>query len=213
MKRPERVSLLALGSTVLVAAANHPANTVPEMIEWIKRNRPTGINYGTWGVGTGGHLFGELIKLQTGLPLTHVPYKADFHAIADVLNGNLQMSFAGGTTARNQAAAGKIKILGLTGPARLPALPGVTTFSEQGMKGYDLAGWIGTYAPARTPRPIVAKISAGLVEGLRSPDIQERLNNAAMAVIGSTPEEFASAYQRDYPRWAELIRASGAKAD
>lgn len=207
------VSLLALGSVVLIVSAGHPANSVPELIEWIRRNRPNGVSYGTWGVGTSSHLFGELLKLQSGLALNHVPYKGDGLALMDVVNGSLAYSFAGGTTGRTQATAGKVKVLGLTGPRRLKALPGVSTFAEQGMQGYDLAGWIGCFAPARTPRAVVWKISADMVNALQSPDVLERLDNAAMGVVGSNPDEFAQLNQREYPRWAELIRASGATAE
>ena len=208
----EPVSQIASGSVVLIAPAKHPANSVGELVEWArKRGKP--LSYGSWGVGTSAHLFGSLLQQQTGLPMNHIPYKGEMPAITDMLGGRLDVTFAGGGTARAQAAGGQVKILGLTGPKRIRALPNVSTFAEQGFKGFELVGWVAVYAPAKTPKPVIAKISAELAEAVRAPEVQTRMVDNGFEPVGSTPDQFAALFKAEFPKWADLIKASGAKVE
>lgn len=206
------VSQLAIGSVVLLAPSGHPANTVAELVAWAKK-RGTPVNYGSWGIGSSAHLFGAQLKHVSGVDFTHIAYKGEMPAIIDMLGGTLDVTFAGGGTARAQLAGGKVKVLGITGPRRIQALPGVSTFAEQGLTGFELAGWVGVYAPAKTPKNVVRKISADLAEVIRTPDLQARMIDNGFEPVGSTPEQFEALYRDEFPKWAELIKGSGAKPE
>lgn len=208
----EPVSQLAIGSVTLIAPATHPANNLAEFVAMAKKKGGT-VNYGSWGVGSSAHLFGELLHQKTGLDLNHIAYKGEMPAITDMLGGRLDVTFAGGGTTRAQLAGGKIKVLGLTGPRRIRALPNVTTFAEQGFSGFELAGWVAMYAPAKTPKAVVRKIAADLAELVHAPDVQARMTENGFEPVGSTPEQFDALYKDEFPKWAQLIKASGAKVE
>jgi tripartite-type tricarboxylate transporter receptor subunit TctC len=208
----EPVSQLAIGSVTLIAPANHPASNVAEFVALAKK-KGGGVNYGSWGVGSSAHLFGELLHQKTGLDLNHIAYKGEMPGITDMLGGRLDVTFAGGGTARAQMAGGKIKVLGITGPRRISALPNVATFAEQGFPGFELAGWVAVYAPAKTPKSTVRKISEDLAEVVRTQEVQARMVENGFEPVGGTPEQFATLYRDEFPKWAELIKASGAKVE
>lgn len=203
------VSQLAIGSVTLIAPATHPASSVAELVTMSKQ-KGVPVSYGSWGIGSSAHLFGQLLQQQTGLALNHIAYKGEMPAIADMLGGHLDVTFAGGGTTRSQLAGGKIKVLGVTGPQRIRALPEIATFAEQGLPGFELAGWVGVYAPAATPSDVVRKIAADLSHVVAAPDVQARMIENGFDPVGSTPEEFEALYRKEFPRWAEMIRASGA---
>lgn len=206
----EPVSQLAIGSVTLIAPASNPASNVADLVA-MARKKGGGVSYGSWGIGSSAHLFGQLLAQKGGVEMNHVAYKGEMPAITDMLGGHLDVTFAGGGTARVQQDSGRIKVLGITGPRRIRALPDVPTFAEQGFSGFDLAGWVGVFAPARTPPAIVHEISAALAEVVQAPDIQQRMVDNGFEPVGSTPEAFATLYRSEYPKWAELIKASGAQ--
>lgn len=204
----EPLSQLATGGPAIIAPASAPYNDVRELIAYSK-TKPEGISYGTWGTGSGAHLMGELLARQTGAKLVHVPYKAEATAHLDMLGGSLDVAWANPGSARNLLRSSKIKVLGLTGSRRIQALPGMPLLTELGFKGFDLDSWVGTYAPAKTPKPIVNEISAALREITRLPDVTARWIELGFEPLGNTPEEFARNYKADYPRWVEIIKAAG----
>jgi tripartite-type tricarboxylate transporter receptor subunit TctC len=155
------LSMLATGGPMIVARANAPYNNIKEFIEFAKKaTKP--LNYGTWGTGSSAHLFGALLQRQSGANLEHVAYKAEAAVHSDLFGDVLDFAWANPSTARNQSQAGKMKVLGIAGTRRVSAMPGVPTFAEQGYKGFDLDSWIGVYAPAKTPSPIVEAWTAAL---------------------------------------------------
>lgn len=206
----EPVSQLATGSVTLIAPASYSADNVAGLVAMAKRSGKT-VSYGSWGIGSSAHLFGQLLAQKTGVDMNHIVYKGEMPAIADMLGGHLDVTFAGGGTARTQLAGGKIKVLGITGPRRIRALPDVPTFAEQGLTGFELAGWVGVFAPAKTSAALVKKISTALAEVVATPDIQARMIDNGFEPVGSTPEAFATLYRSEYPQWAVLIKASGAE--
>ena len=208
----EPVSQLAIGSVVLIAPAAHPADNVAELLALAGR-KGTSVSYGSWGIGSSAHLFGELLRRRSGVDLVHIAYKGEMPAITDMLGGHLDVTFAGGGTTRAQLPGGKIKVLGITGPRRIRALPGVATFAEQGLPGFELAGCVAVYAPARTPKGLVHRIAADLAEVVAAPDVQARMIENGFEPVGSTPEQFEALYKAEYPKWAELIKASGAATE
>jgi tripartite-type tricarboxylate transporter receptor subunit TctC len=206
------VTQLSYGSVLLVAPANAPYSDVRGFIEWAKaQNRP--INYGSWGVGSSGHLYGQVLQRDYGVKLNHVPYKGDVFAIVDVQNGNLDVTFASPTSAKPRIAAGAVKALGMTGPMRSVAMPELATFGEQGIKGLELAIWVGVYTPGGTPKAVRERLQRELKAIINEPDVTRRMTEQGQVPIGNTPDEFMANYLADAPKWAELIRVSGARAE
>ncbi len=201
------LSQLATGGPMLIARASAPFSNLKEFVAYAKGHK--GLSYGTWGNGSTAHLFGELLKRQAGLDMVHVAYKAEAGAHNDMFGEQLDIAWANPSTARGLAQAGRIKVLGITGSKRVRAMPDVPTFAEQGFAGFDLDSWIGVYAPARTPQPVVAEWTQALREITRMPDVQERLGAFGFEPLGNTPAEFIANYKADFPRVAELIKAAG----
>lgn len=205
------LSQLATGGPMLVARANAPYNNLKEFIEFAKKQKV--MNYGTWGNGSTAHLFGELLKRQTGANLVHVAYKAEAAAHNDLLGEALDFAWANPSTARAYVQGGKMKVLGIAGTRRVATLPQVPTFAEQGFQGFDIDSWIGVYAPAKTPQPIVEAWTTALREITRMPDVSARLTAFGFEPLGNTPAQFMDLYKADYPRMAELIKAAGITAE
>jgi tripartite-type tricarboxylate transporter receptor subunit TctC len=206
------ITQLSLGSVLLVAPADAPYDDVKGFIAWVReQNRP--VTFGSWGVGSSGHLYGEVLRREHGLNLNHIPYKGEVPAIVDVINKSLDVTFASPVGARPNITAAKLKPLGMTGPRRSVAMPDLPTFAEQGVSGMDLAVWVGAYAPAGTPRPVIERLQAELAAIVKLPDVAQKMSDQGQTPIANMPEEFAKAYQTDFPKWEALIKASGAKAD
>jgi tripartite-type tricarboxylate transporter receptor subunit TctC len=206
------ITQLSYGTVLLVAPAKAPYSDARSMIEWIRaQTRP--VTYGSWGIASWGHLAGQILKRDHGLNLEHVPYKGDVPAITDVQNGNLDLTFASPTSASPRIAAGAIKPIAMTGPRRSASMPDLPTFSEQGVPNVDLAIWVGAYAPAGTPRPIIERLQRELRAVIHTPEVREKMVAQGQTPIGNTPEEFMANVRADFPKWEALIRASGAKIE
>lgn len=205
------LSMLATGGPMIVARADAPFADVKGLVEFAKKqNKP--LNYGTWGSGSSAHLFGELLKRQSGAELTHVPYKAEAQVHSDLFGNALDFAWANPSTARGHVQAGKMKVLAIAGTRRVSAMPQVSTFGEQGFSGFDVDSWIGVYAPARLPDDITAAWVSALREITAMPDIAQRLTAFGFEPLGNTPAQFVERYNADYPRTAELIKAAGVTA-
>jgi tripartite-type tricarboxylate transporter receptor subunit TctC len=201
------LSMVATGGPMLVARADAPYNNVRELVEYAKKKGR--MTYGTWGNGSTAPLLGELLKRQTGADLVHVAYKAESQAHIDMFGGALDFAWANPATARVQSQAGKMKVLAIAANQRVSILPNVPTFKEQGFEGFNLESWIGFYAPARTPDPVVQAWVSALREATALPDVRERLNAFGFDPLGNTPAQFLERYRSDFPRTAELIKAAG----
>ena len=205
------LSMLATGGPMLVARADAPYNNLKEFVEYAKK-QPNGMTYGTWGQGSTAHLFGELLKRQTGANLVHVAYKAEAAAHSDMFGNVLDFAWANPSTARAQTNGGRMKVLGISGTSRVSSMPNVPTFKEQGFNGFDIDSWIGMYAPARTPQYIIDAWTTALREITAMPDVSARLSAFGFEPLGNTPAQFIERYKADYPRMAELIKAAGVTA-
>ena len=206
----EFVTQLGTGGPVFIAPAAAPYATLQEFIAWAK-TRPR-VTYGSWGIGSGAHLFGETLKRTARIPLEHVPYKNEAPMHIDIFGGQLDVGWANPGTARTHLAAGRIKILAISGVRRINVLPTVPTFADVGLPGFDLDSWVGIYAPRGTTKAIVARIAADFREAMKTPEINTRMLDMGFEPLGNTPEEFATNYARDYPRWVDVIRAAGVTA-
>ena len=206
------ITQVSLGSVLLTAPSTAPYADLKGFVAWAKaQKRP--ITYGSWGIGSSANVYGEILAKEYGVALTHVPYKGELPAITDVMGGSLDVTFASPVGAKPQVQAGKLKALGMTGPARSAAMPDVPTFGEQGFKGFELPIWVAAYAPAGTPRPIVERLQKEIAAVVHLPDVVPRMVDQGQTPLGNTPEEFAAAFAKDAPVWINYIKASGAKPE
>lgn len=206
------ITQVSLGSVLLTGPGTATYSDLKGFVAWAKQlNRP--VSYGTWGIGSSANVYGEILAKDYGVNLTHVPYKGEIAAITDVIGGSLDVTFASPVGAKPQVQSGKLKALGMTGPARSAAMPEVQTFAEQGYKGFELPIWVAAYAPAGTPKPIVERLQKEIAAVIRMPDVLPRMIDQGQTPLGNTSDEFAAAFARDAPKWVEYIKASGAKAE
>jgi tripartite-type tricarboxylate transporter receptor subunit TctC len=196
---------IATGGPMLTVPVANPATNVKEFVAWAKTKGR--VTYGTWGNGSAAHLFGELLKHQTGAPLEHVPYKGEAAAHMDVMGGVLDCAWANPATARAQQA--KLRALAIAGSKRVGTLPNVPTFTEQGLQGFAIDSWLGFMGPAKMPRPLVDKLVLALREITQSAEVRAKLLDMGFEPLGNTPEEFAVAQKAELPQWAALIKAAG----
>src|SRR5262245_45950009 len=205
----EPVSLLALGyGPALVARADAPFGNVRELVAYAK-GRSRGLSYGTWGNGSTPHLFSEMLARQNGIALVHVPYKGEGAAHVDLFGGSLDLAWANTGTARRHLDAGKVKVLGATGSRRSSVLADTPLFGEQGIEGFEITTWIAAFAPAKTPKAVIAELYAALRETTLAPEIAARWQDIGFEPVASTPEELARTHRADYPKWKAIIEAVG----
>lgn len=202
------IGMAVRASILLVAKADAPFSDVPGFLQWARAlGRPA--NYGTWGNGSAGHLFGEVLRQQHGAPMEHIPFRGEAAAVTELLAGRIDVSFATTVGALPHIQAGTAKGLGMTGPARSGAMPDLSTFSEQGVDGCDLATFDAVWGPAGIPAPIVQRLNAVLNDALRVPEVAERLREIGHDPDPGTPEELGELVAEVTPRWHAMIRQAG----
>jgi len=206
------ISLVALVQNVLVAHPPLPADSVRALVALAKA-KPGQINYASTGSGTSGHLVMELFKSMARIDLVHVPYKVIGQAQSDLISGQVALWFPTAPGALPHINAGRMKALAVAGARRSPALPAVPTVSEAGVPGFEASTWYAMLAPARTPRRIVERINGDVVTILRQPDVQERLAGLGIEIVASSTEELARHLKSETPKWARVVKQSGARVD
>ena len=207
----EPIGTLATAGYVLVANPLFPANNTAELIALAKQ-QPGKINIGSAGNGTLNHLIGEMLGKAADIEMVHVPYKGSAAAVADLVSGQIQVSVQSLPSSIAFIRSGKVKVLGVVNPKRLPAIPDAPTIGET-VKGFGATPWYGMFAPAGTPKAILAQLNAEIAKALESKDVQERLAAVGCEPFKSTPEQFAALVRDDLPRWAKIVKASGATID
>ncbi|GEO37725.1 tripartite-type tricarboxylate transporter receptor subunit TctC [Skermanella aerolata] len=205
------VSLIATLPNVLVVNPSIPANSVPELVELLKKE-PEVHTYASSGPGTSPHLGAELFSTLTGTKMTHVPYKGSGQSIMDVVAGHVDMVFDNIPTAAQQAKAGKVRALAVTSLTRAPLLPDVPAMAEF-LPGFEATSWHGLFAPGGTPKEIVEKVSAEVQRIMKLPHIQQRMQGMGATPVGNTPEEFTQHIAVERKKWAEVVKASGVSLD
>jgi tripartite-type tricarboxylate transporter receptor subunit TctC len=197
----------------LLAVTNSlPVHSVAELIAYAKQN-PGKLTNGSSGNGTTGHLGGELFKTMTGTDIVHVPYKGSAQAINDLMSGQIQVMFDNVPSIGPHVKAGRVRALGVSAPKRAANFPDVPTIAEAGVPGYETNSWGGVIGPARLPRDVVARLNAEIKRALAAPAVVERYRQLDSEIDGSTPEEFLALVRRETPKWAEVVKRSGAKID
>jgi tripartite-type tricarboxylate transporter receptor subunit TctC len=204
------VSLVATIPHVLVVNPTLPVNTLPDLIKYA-RAKP-GITYGSAGTGSPHHLAGEMLKLATGIDITHVPYKGSAPAMSDVIGGQVQFMSIELTAAVNQIKAGKLRAIAIATAKRVPGVD-LPTVGEGGVPGFEVTAWYAVYAPAGTPRAAVDTLSKAIARGLGSGEARDKLASLNAVTIGSTPEELTTHMRGELARWSKVIKTAGVKAD
>jgi tripartite-type tricarboxylate transporter receptor subunit TctC len=205
------ITQLTSAAQLLVVHPSVPPKTLAEFIAWTKAH-PGPLNFGSAGIGSGGHLAGELYKQMTGTKAEHIPYKGTGPALVALLGGEYQFNFAGLQAAQTQVRAGRLRALAVTTPRRLAALPDIPAMAEA-LPGFEIVGWYGVLGPAKLPEPIVTRLHAELVKILNRPDIHDRIVADGSEPVGNSPEAFRQFMLADAAKWAKLVKESGAKLD
>jgi tripartite-type tricarboxylate transporter receptor subunit TctC len=197
---------------MLVVHPSVAAKSVKELVALVKA-KPGTFNFASGGAGTANHLASELFKSTAGLDMVHVPFKGTGPAMAAVLSGQVQMQMASLVPSLPHVKAGKLRALAVTSAKRSSAAPDVPTMTEEVYAGVEVGSWHSIHAPAKTPKPIVAKLHDELVKALNAPDLRERLASQGLEVVGSSPEEFRQFIRSEQAKFAKIIKAAGIKAD
>jgi tripartite-type tricarboxylate transporter receptor subunit TctC len=205
------VAMLGASPLVLVANPSFAAKSVQELIDMAKA-RPGEINFASGGVGTTPHMAAELFLFSAGIRMTHVSYRGEAPAIADVLAGQVPLVFANLSVVTGQVKSGALRALAVTSPKRAPSLPDVPTLAEAGVRGSDVETWFGLTAPAATPRDIVQRLNAEVRRALAAADLQQRFAELSLSIDPSSPEELDAIIKSEATRWGEVIRRAGIRA-
>ena len=203
------ITTVAMVPNVLsVSTAVTPATSVAELIALAKA-APQPLSYGSNGNGTAQHLIGTLFQLQTGTRLLHVPYKGSAPLTADLIAGQVNMSFDSITTVMPHFATGKLRALAVTSHRRTSMLPDVPTLEEAGLKGFDIETWYGAMAPAATPKAIITKLNAEMLKIIKSPDFVQRMQASGCEPLGSSPDQMAARIADEMTRFAKIVKDGG----
>ena len=197
------IGLIGITPQMLCHHPKHKFNDVPDLIAYAKAN-PGKLSYASSGVGSIQHIAGEAFRLAAGVELLHVPFKGTGEALAALISGDVDLTFSSTGSALPQVRGGKLKLLAVCSPKRLPSLPDVPAVSET-LKGYEIATWYGLAGPAKLPREIVTRISTEVQAILREPEVAKRLQDLDAEVSSGTPEQFAVFWRREIEKYRKLI--------
>lgn len=189
-----------------------PARTMPEVVEWLKRNRGR-TSYSTSGVGSSDHLTMELFKQRTGTDPEHVPYQGGAAAATDLIAGNVQLSFQNLGTVAGHIQGGRLRAIAVTSAQRNRLLPDVPTAIEQGLADFVVTSWQAVMAPAGLAGPLLDAVHAAVAEALKHPETTQRLNAIGFDVVGNSPAEYRAFQEAEIARWRQVVQAANIRAD
>lgn len=205
------ITQLTTAGFMLVVHPSQPPKTLAEFLEWTRKH-PGPLNFGSAGIGSGGHLAGELYKQLSGTKAEHIPYKGSGPALTALLSNEYHFNFAGILPAQAQVRAGRLRGIAVTTPKRVAALADVPAVAEV-LPGFEVVGWYGVIGPANMPRPVVGKLHEALVHILNLPDVRERIIADGSEPSGMGPEPFRLFMLADVAKWSKVVKESGAKMD
>lgn len=206
------VTQIAVVPQSLVINPKVPATTVKEFIALAKRE-PGKLSYGSAGPGTGPHMAMELFKLMAAVQIQHVPYRGVSQSVTDILGGNISGMMLNVLTAKPHVEAGQLRMLGVTSLRRSGAMPEVPTIAEAGVPDYEALQWFGLMARAGTPPDILNRLQKLIAEGMRTPEMQERLKTEGADAVVNTPDEFQQVIATEIARWSKLAQAINLKPE
>jgi tripartite-type tricarboxylate transporter receptor subunit TctC len=201
------ITLVASAPLLLVINAQLPVQSLADLIK-LAKDKPGALNYATSGVGTTSHLAAELFKFTSGLDIVNVPYKGGGPAVTDLIAGSVQLYFSTVPAALPQVKAGKIRSLAVTSSKRVPSLSDVPTVAEAGLPGYEVVGWFGLFAPAKTPAAIVERLNTEVVKILKMPDVREKIEAHGLLPGGGSSKELEVFLDTEIKKWSVLIKAA-----
>ncbi len=213
LKDLRHVALLVQVPNVLIVASDLPAKNVKELIA-LARERPGKLDFGSGSTGSTGHLAGEMFKMMTGTYMVHIPYKGSAPALADMMAGRIHLMFDNLASALPSIRSERVRALAMTTKSRSSFLPGLPTLEESGLKGFDMTTWWGISAAAKTPQPVIERLSAEILKAMDGADLKERLRG-----MGSepptirTPDQFGAFVAAELKTYTALVKRSGARAD
>ncbi len=212
--RKDLTGVSLLGISPLLAAINNdaPFKNAKELIAYAKAN-PGKVSFGSSGNGSAAHLTSELLKSLTQTYMVHIPYRGAVPALTDLMGGQIQLFFDAATGLISQGKAGRVRLIGVSSDRRLPAVPDVPTFIEQGFAGFTGSTWAGMLAPAATPKDIVKRMSDEVGRIIKSDETRARLDAMGTFAAGGSPEEFDGFIAAETAKWAKVIKDAGVKAD
>ena len=205
------LTCVATSPSLLVAHPSVPVKDVRELIAYAKAH-PGKLNFAIGAVGSSLHMAGDAFKMQSGAFIVNSPYRGTAPAVQDVIAGQVDMMFAAVGNVQQQVRAGRMKALGVTSAKRLPAFPDVPAISEV-LPGYESSAWFGLFGPARMAPELTKRISDAARQAIASSEVRKRLDAEGAIPVGNSPEEFARFVQSEIPRWAKVVKFSGAKPE
>ena len=203
---------IAYSTSVLVVHPSVPAKSVAQLIG-LAQARPGELRYASAGSGSSPHLSAEVFKTMAGVDIVHVPYRGSTPGVSATVSGEVALMFTGVASALGHIKGGRLRALSVNGPKRSPALPDVPTASDSGLPGFEVDFWIGILAPAGTPAPVVSRLNTEVNRIIEQHEIKDRLVVLGTDPVGGSPQQFAALIRKDIARWAEAIKASGAKPE
>ena len=204
LKKLQGISVIGSSPIVIVASKNFAPNTFAEFLTYAKAN-PGKVNYATAGIGTAPHLAGEMIKLQSGIDIQHVPYRGIGSAYPDVMNGKVQLAFSSIAGAVPFTADNRVKALATTRVARSAVYPNVPTIAESGLPGFDVDLWTAVYAPQGTPAAILTRLNEALNKALQHPEMKAALAKIGVEPRGTTVAEASAFTKSEFQKWKKVI--------
>jgi tripartite-type tricarboxylate transporter receptor subunit TctC len=208
----EPISLVGVQTNVLYAHPSLPAKTLTDFVAYAKAN-PGKLSFGSGGVGTPAHLAGELLRIKAGIEYTHVPFRGTGPALQSVIGNHVPTAFNPPSPLVPHLQSGAIKAIAITTLKRTPALPDVPTIAESGYPGFDAATWHAIVAPAGLPADVRTKLHQAIHQTLNEPATRKAFADLGVDVVNSTPAELRAYIKSEIPKWAEVVKASGAKVD
>jgi len=202
------ISMGARGPLVIIVNSKLGINSVPELIAYGRAN-PGKLSYGSFGVGTSAHIFGQVFSKNTGISMEHIPYKGGAEMIGDLTEGRLPLAFDAAPQALQTAKTGKAKIIAVAAPKRNPFMPDVPTVLEGGVKDLDITSFIAWFGPAGMRPEVVSRLNAALTEAIAQPNVKTSYNESAYTAESSNPKELAADVQLAYDAWGRLVKAAG----
>jgi len=199
------VGMFARMPIALIAATDHPPETVREIVDRARR-LPGSINYGSAGEGSTSHLTGELLAAMTGAPIVHVNYNGSLPALNAVLTGQVELAFVPLPAVLPYLPGGKVRIVAMASSMRHPAVAGIATIAESGVAGFDASGWFGLFAPARTPSAVISLLNYDLNRALGEEFLQRALTMQGMLPAPGTSEDFRAQVEADRARWGAILK-------
>jgi tripartite-type tricarboxylate transporter receptor subunit TctC len=212
LKDLQPVSIAALVPVALIVPSSSPARNFAEFAQYAKSNRGK-LSFGSLGNGSTAHIFGATLNAKLDADAVHSAYKGDAPAMLDLVAGRLNYMFNNVASSVVFRDKGSVRVLGVTGTQRIPALADVPTFSELGMKEFDLVGWFAFFVPAKTPRPIVDKLNAAMRETYKTKEFTEYLANMGLSGSDETVDQFTRQVQDEHGKWGQLIKSNGIRIE